>query len=84
MEELGAIVEEAKGRGTYLMARMYTDEGVRRCLLAGVRSIEHANFVSEETVAMMAQHGAYLEPTFIFARATNRIRSRNGAAENYR
>jgi imidazolonepropionase-like amidohydrolase len=65
LEELGAIVEEARGRGTYVMAHVYTDEGVRRCLLAGVRSIEHANFVSEETVAMMAQHGAYLDPTFI-------------------
>ena len=47
------------------MAHVYTDEGVRRCLLAGVRSIEHANFVSEETVAMMAQSGAYLDLTFI-------------------
>jgi imidazolonepropionase-like amidohydrolase len=65
LEELRAIVEEAKGRGTYVMAHAYTDEGVRRCLLAGVRSIEHANFVSEETVAMMARHGAYLDPTFI-------------------
>ena len=55
LEELRAIVEEAQGRGTYVMAHVYTDEGVRRCLLAGVRSIEHANFVSEETVAMMAQ-----------------------------
>ena len=65
LEELRAIVEEAQGRGTYVMAHVYTDEGVRRCLLAGVRSIEHANFVSEETVAMMAQKGAYLDLTFI-------------------
>jgi len=65
LEELCAIVEEAKGRGTYVMAHVYTDEGVRRCLLAGVRSIEHANFVSEETVAMMARQGVYLDPTFI-------------------
>ena len=65
LEELRAIVEEAQGRGTYVMAHVYTDEGVRRCLLAGVRSIEHANFVSEETVAMMAQSGAYLDLTFI-------------------
>jgi imidazolonepropionase-like amidohydrolase len=65
LEELRAIVEEAKGRGTYAMAHVYTDEGVRRCLEAGVRSIEHANFVGEETVALMAQRGAYLDPTFI-------------------
>ena len=65
LEELRAIVEEAKGRGTYVMAHVYTDEGVRRCLQSGVRSIEHANFVGEQTVAMMAEHGAYLDPTFI-------------------
>jgi imidazolonepropionase-like amidohydrolase len=65
LEELRAIVEEAQGRGTYVMAHVYTDVGVRRCLQAGVRSIEHANFACEETVALMAQSSAYLDPTFI-------------------
>jgi imidazolonepropionase-like amidohydrolase len=65
LEELRAIVEEAQARGTYVMAHVYTDQGVRRCLQAGVRSIEHANFASEETIAKMAQSGAYLDPTFI-------------------
>jgi imidazolonepropionase-like amidohydrolase len=63
--ELQAIVEEAKSRGTYVMAHVYTDEGIRRCLRAGVRSIEHGNFASEETIATMSEHGAYLDPTFI-------------------
>jgi len=45
--EFAAVVEEAASRGTYIMAHVYTDEGVRRCLKAGVRSIEHANFVGE-------------------------------------
>jgi imidazolonepropionase-like amidohydrolase len=65
IEELRAIVEEANARGTYVMAHVYTDEGVRRCLEAGVRSIEHGNFVQQQTVASMAEHGAYLDPTFI-------------------
>jgi len=64
-EELSAVVEEAAARGTYVMAHVYTDEGVRRCLRAGVRSIEHANFVNEDTVAMMAGCGAFYVPTFI-------------------
>ena len=64
-EELSAVVEEAAARGTYVMAHVYTDEGVRRCLKAGVRSIEHANFVNEDTVAMMAECGAFYVPTFI-------------------
>lgn len=63
--ELRAVVEEATARDTYVMAHVYTDEGVRRCLNAGVRSIEHANFVSEETVKLMAAAGAFLVPTFI-------------------
>jgi imidazolonepropionase-like amidohydrolase len=63
--ELRAIVEEARARGTYVMAHVYTDEGVRRCLESGVRSIEHANYIEEKTVASMAEHGAYLDPTFI-------------------
>ena len=63
--ELQAAVEEARARGTYVMAHVYTDEGVRRCLRAGVRSIEHANFVSRDTVAMMAENGVYFDPTFI-------------------
>jgi imidazolonepropionase-like amidohydrolase len=63
--ELRAIVEEAAARDTYVMAHAYTDDAVRRCLAAGVRSIEHANFVCEETVAMMAAAGAFLVPTFI-------------------
>jgi imidazolonepropionase-like amidohydrolase len=64
-EELRAAVEEAKSRNTYVMAHVYTDEGIRRCLKAGVRSIEHANFASEETMSMMAECGAYFDPTFI-------------------
>jgi len=63
--ELQAIVEEAKSRGTYVMAHVYTDDGIRRCLKAGVRSIEHGNFATEETIAMMAEYGTYLDPTFI-------------------
>lgn len=63
--ELAAIVEEAEARGTYAMAHVYTDEGVQRCLGAGVRSIEHGNFMSAETMAKVRDHGAFWNPTFI-------------------
>ena len=65
LAEMKAAVEEAAARSTYVMAHIYTDEGVRRCLEAGVRSIEHANFVTEQTVATMAERGAFFVPTFI-------------------
>jgi imidazolonepropionase-like amidohydrolase len=65
MDELRAIVEEANARSTYVMAHAYSDDAVRRCLEAGVRSIEHANFASEATLERMARAGAFLDPTFI-------------------
>jgi imidazolonepropionase-like amidohydrolase len=64
-EELNTIVEEAEARGTYAMAHVYTDEGVQRCLRAGVRSIEHGNFMSAETMAKLRDRGAFWNPTFI-------------------
>jgi imidazolonepropionase-like amidohydrolase len=63
--EIEAAVEEAAARDTYVMVHAYNEEAVRRCLRAGVRSIEHANFVTEETVALMGEHGAFFDPTFI-------------------
>jgi imidazolonepropionase-like amidohydrolase len=63
--ELAAIVEEAAARGTYVMAHVYTDEGVQRCLRAGVRSIEHGNFMEADTVAALRDAGAFFDPTFI-------------------
>ena len=69
--ELRAAVEEARSRGTYVMAHVYTDEGIRRCLKAGVRSIEHANFASEETIAMMPhQPLIWTRPLFLSCNAS--------------
>lgn len=64
-EELSTIVEEARARNTYVMAHAYSDESVRKCIKSGVRSIEHANFVSEPTVELMSESGVFYDPTFI-------------------
>ncbi|KTD73207.1 metal-dependent hydrolase family protein [Legionella tucsonensis] len=64
-EELSAIVEEACARKTYVMAHAYSDEAVKKCIKAGVRSIEHANFISESTVKLMSENNIFYDPTFI-------------------
>ena len=53
-EELSAVVEEAAAAAP---TSWRTSIPMRECgdASAGVRSIEHANFVNEETVAMMAE-----------------------------
>ncbi len=61
--ELRAAVEEAKATGKYVMAHTYTPEGMRNCIEAGVRTLEHGNLLDEATAALMAESGTYLVPT---------------------
>ena len=53
--ELRAIVEEAQAAGTYVAAHAYMPDAMQRALVAGVRSIEHGNWLDEETAKMMAE-----------------------------
>lgn len=59
-EEMRAIVAAATDWGTYACAHVYTAPGVRRCLEAGVLSIEHGHAIDDATAALMAQKGAWL------------------------
>lgn len=63
VDELTAAVEEAGARGTYVMAHTYLPASIRRCLAAGVRSIEHGNLLDEESAQLLADSPAYLVPT---------------------
>ncbi|WP_406857142.1 amidohydrolase family protein [Alsobacter sp. KACC 23698] len=64
-EELDAFVDEARRARTYVMAHAYTADAIARCLRAGVRSIEHANLIDEETADLMVARGAYMVPTLV-------------------
>lgn len=59
-EELRAIVQAATDWGTYACAHVYTAAGVRRCLDAGVISIEHGHLIDDAAAAAMAEKGAWL------------------------
>ncbi len=66
VEELSAAVDAARGVGTYVLAHAYGPRAIQNCLQAGVRSIEHANFLDEETAdRMLAADEAFLVPTII-------------------
>jgi len=63
VEEMTAIVEEARAARTYVMAHAYSPEAIARAVRCGVRTIEHGNLIDEETAKVMAEYGAYLVPT---------------------
>eukprot|EP00879_Flechtneria_rotunda_P019385 GHRR01020362.1.p1 GENE.GHRR01020362.1~~GHRR01020362.1.p1 ORF type:complete len:248 (+),score=86.88 GHRR01020362.1:1943-2686(+) len=72
LEELTAICQEAAAAGTYVAAHAYTPAAIRRALAAGCRSIEHGNWLDQETADMMVNTGAYLVPTTITYAALRR------------
>jgi imidazolonepropionase-like amidohydrolase len=62
-DEIKAAVEEANNAGTYVMAHVYTPEGIIRCIKLGVRSIEHGNLINDEAAKMVKLNDAYVVPT---------------------
>lgn len=60
LKEMKAIVEAAEDYGTYVMAHLYTTKAVNRALDAGVKSLEHAQLIDEDTAKRVADAGAFL------------------------
>ena len=58
-EEMAAAVQAAADWGTYVCAHVYTSEGIRRSLRAGVKSIEHGQLADSATIRMMREEGAW-------------------------
>lgn len=60
-EQLSAVVKAAGKAG--VLCHAYSAEGIDGAVRAGVRSIEHGVFVSEETISRMASRGTFFTPT---------------------
>lgn len=64
-DEIRAIVETARDHGLKVAAHAHGDEAMQRAVRAGVASIEHGTYMSDETMRMMREAGVYLVPTII-------------------
>jgi len=62
--ELRAVVEEAARGEIPVEAHAHGDAGARAAVLAGVRSIEHGTYLSDETLRLMRDRGTFLVPTY--------------------
>ena len=72
-EEVRAIVEEARGWHTYVMAHAYSPEAIRRSIDFGVRSIEHGNLIDRATAEHVAGADAFVVPTLVTFDAMHRF-----------
>lgn len=63
-EQLQVIVDEASKYGIPVMAHSHGAEGSAAAVSAGVQSIEHGTYLTEETIRQMKERGTYLVPTY--------------------
>jgi imidazolonepropionase-like amidohydrolase len=70
--EIGVAVSEARRKGRPVASHAYGGEGLDNAVRAGVRSIEHGGFLTEEQAARMAEAGCWLVPTLAAMRDTLR------------
>ena len=69
LEEMKAAVQAASDFGTYVMAHLYTKESIKRALTAGIKSLEHAHLLDDETARMAQSAGAFIVPCPNFTKA---------------
>ncbi|WP_237276180.1 metal-dependent hydrolase family protein [Tenacibaculum ovolyticum] len=63
IEEIKAICNTAKDYGMHVAAHAHGDEGMRRAIIGGVKTIEHGTYMSDKTMELMKKHNAFLVPT---------------------
>lgn len=63
MEELDAIISTAKDYGMHTAAHAHGAAGMKRAVIAGITSIEHGTFMTDEIMDLMIQKGTYLVST---------------------
>jgi len=62
-EEMNAIVQTAHDLGIPVSAHAYGGEGLKRSILAGIDSAEHASLATPEILSLIKKKGIYLVPT---------------------
>jgi len=60
-EELQAGVDEASHFGLRVAVHAHAAQGIKNAIMAGAASIEHAEMLDDEIIALAMQHGTYLD-----------------------
>jgi len=60
LEEMQALVEEARTHHRKVAAHAHGTDGIKRAIIAGVDSIEHASYLDDEAISLAKEHGTWL------------------------
>ena len=61
LEELQAAVDEASHFGLRVAVHAHATQGIKNAILAGAASVEHAEMIDDEAIAMALKHGTYFD-----------------------
>jgi imidazolonepropionase-like amidohydrolase len=61
--ELRVVVETAAAKNVPVHAHAHGAEGALAAVKAGVRSVEHGTYVTDEALQLMVKNGTYFDPT---------------------
>jgi len=64
-EQIQAACGEAKAVGLRAVVHAIGAGGAKAAVLAGCTSIEHGDFLNDETLELMAERGTYFDPNFL-------------------
>lgn len=62
-DEIQAVVSTARDYGYKVAAHAHGEEGMRRAVAAGVDTIEHGTYMSDQVMALMKRNGTWYIPT---------------------
>jgi imidazolonepropionase-like amidohydrolase len=79
LEELKAIVDEAHRERHKVASHAMALHGVHNSVEAGVDSIEHGNYIADEDLETMANHGIWYVPTIFVGEYVAQGRAATGA-----
>ena len=63
LEEVDAVVKAATDYGMWVAVHAHGAKGMKRAVIAGVDSVEHGTFMTEEVIDLMIDRGTYYVPT---------------------
>lgn len=65
LAEIQTAVEEAHSKHMTVAAHAEGRQGIHNAIVAGVDSVEHGSYVSDEDIELMLEKGTFLTPTLI-------------------
>lgn len=65
VEQLAAVIDEAHEAGIRVATHAIGAEGITRALRAGVDSVEHGCFLTDESLKLMEENGSWLVATLV-------------------